>query len=103
MHPEGFEMPCCGKKDKSVGKNARLVTDYKFDKNVEEDEEKIMDNEILKDGMYKLKNMTKEEVKERANMNYISNNKNKPIEENKYAIYQINYQVYWVILKDVVD
>jgi hypothetical protein len=88
LHPEGFEMPCCGKKDKSVGKNARLVTDYKFDKNIEKegDDEEIMDNEILKDGMYKLKDMTKEDVKERANMNYISNNKNKPIEENKYAI-----------------
>ena len=75
LHPEGFEMPCCGKKDKT-----KKITDvFKTSK-----EDKEESQEPQQDDGNSLKRK-KDEYTKRINEKYIRKIHDQPVEANKYA------------------
>ena len=77
LHPNGFEMPCCGRKE-----SKKKVTDV-FDMNTEENDKQETlsnDNDLEKEIENK-----KEKRAKKINDKYIRKIENKPVEPNKYA------------------
>ena len=74
LHPEGYEMPCCGKKEKSK-KVTDVFKETKEETTEETNDKQKMDNEKRK----------REEYTNRINEKYIRKINNQSVEANKYA------------------